>query len=62
MGKLFLMTKGELDFSKINSLLLEFHSTIKDNIKNEQKNYLNKTIICLNFLLQKSGFQVPFFE
>jgi len=28
--------KGKLDISKIDSLLLEFHSTIKDNIEGEQ--------------------------
>lgn len=54
--------KGKLNVSKIDSLLLEFHSTIKDNIEGEQKNYLNKTIIRINLLLQKNGFQIPFFE
>jgi uncharacterized membrane protein len=54
--------KGKLDISKIDSLLLEFHSTIEGNVENEQKNYLNKTIIRINLALQKNGFQVPFFE
>ncbi len=54
--------KGKLDISKINSLLLEFHSTIKESIEGEQKNYLNKTILRINLLLQKKGFQIPFFE
>ncbi len=54
--------KGKLDIAKINALLLEFHSTLKDKVKNEQKNYLNKTILRINLLLEKNGFQVPFFE
>lgn len=54
--------KGKLDIAKIDTLLLEFYSTIKDSIDNEQKNYLNKTIIRINLLLQKNGFQIPFFE
>ncbi len=54
--------EGKLDIAKINSLLLEFHSAIKDNVKGEQKIYLNKTIIKINLLLQKNGFQTPFFE
>ncbi|WP_041264069.1 DUF2254 family protein [Bernardetia litoralis] len=54
--------KEKLDIAKIDSLLLEFYSTIKDNVANEQKNYLNKTIIRINLLLQKNGFQIPFFE
>lgn len=71
MERLFLMIeslllaeriKGKLDISKINSLLLEFHSTLKDNIKGEQKNHLNKIILHINLLLQENGFQIPFFE
>lgn len=54
--------KGKLDIAKIDSLLLEFHSTIKGNIEGEQKNYLNKTLLRINLLLDKNGFQVPFFE
>ncbi|WP_338792687.1 DUF2254 domain-containing protein [Bernardetia sp. MNP-M8] len=54
--------KGKLDIAKIDSLLLEFHFTIKGNIEGEQKNYLNKTLIRINLLLSSSGFQVPFFE
>jgi hypothetical protein len=54
--------KGKLDISKVNSLLLEFHSTIKYSIKGKQKNYLNKTILRINLLLQKNEFQIPFFE
>ncbi|WP_338763042.1 DUF2254 domain-containing protein [Bernardetia sp. ABR2-2B] len=55
-------TKGKLDIAKINALLLEFQSTIEGNIKGEQKNYLNKTLVRINLLLSPSGFQVPFFE
>ncbi|WP_375562341.1 DUF2254 domain-containing protein [Bernardetia sp. OM2101] len=54
--------KGKLDIAKINSLLLEFHSAIKNNIEGEQKKYLNQTIIRINTLLQKNGFQIPFFQ
>lgn len=54
--------KGKLDISKIDSLLLEFHSAVQNNIEGKQKNYLNKTIIRINLLLQKNGFQIPFFE
>ncbi|WP_291726665.1 DUF2254 domain-containing protein [Bernardetia sp.] len=54
--------EGKLDVSKINSLLLEFHKTIKDNTEGEQKNYINKAILRINLLMQKSGFQLPFLE
>ncbi len=71
MERLFLMIESlllaeriteKLDISKINSLLLEFCSTLKDSIKGEQKNHINKIILRINLLLQKNGFQIPFFE
>ena len=54
--------KGKLDIAKINSLLLEFRFVVKETVKGEQKNYINKAILRINVLMKENNFHIPFLE